>query len=1205
MQIDITQQQTISVELSGQTGGVNSIEITPGGLVDGQGITVEVISPSVPSFSIDGLTTNIEISSDVVVGGSGNTPSPTTDNTVLVYENGQQVWKNKVDLVSEALTQISLFPTVTDDSSTTTEDVFISGNVLSNDTTLTGSLYVKNYTIYTMSAPSGVTYTAGASSTSNPYGTFIMRSNGTWELTPRLNQAGALPSITYTVSNGVADATGTLSIYLTPVNDAPIVGNDILTVLPDAATVVSVLGNDYDVEGNQFSITKINNTNISTGQTVSITNATVTLNSNQTLTVTPTQGFIGNVDFSYTVTDVSTDPKSATGNVTVTFELPPAGNGTSNYLVSTTTTLSFDWSANTISKMQSVVEPVTGATIRRLTDVTQDMIGQIALYNAYSRYPNENVTGEYVLAFASNSTSALVMDRLTGGIVCTLAYDNTGLNTHTIGAYHEVRWHYTMAHPYRVYYVKDQELWIINDVRDQANTRSLVKDFSTVIDWTGTPVGVPRKIYMDQEGNSSIDSDEWAWMAAYYDGATWIVRAYVYYQISTDTVHIMYPSTCGAFSNCPAGEASRSTFRYRPNMVEIAPDGSGVLIGSDRAYSGFNDEYMNSAFEAPYLWPKDFNPSTFTPFRMAAGTSHSGWSTVNGNWYYIHGDYRRDKWTAVPISGPNKGYGNEGQLDVNVALGAGVIDFYNDGGIYPGYHFGVCTGEADGWTFVSTYATQSISTNGMANALYMMEIKPAAESIKWFVAPACNLTPGSKADYNEAPASINLSGTRLITCGDWGGTAPIKTSGNYQGERFIDMYEVALPTNWKNRFTPAAPVNVTAPSISGTATQGQTLTRTIGTYTGYPSPTITGNWQRNGVDISGATGATYQLQAADVGTNIRYRENATNASGTINTYSNVTSTVQGLAVPVNTVLPSITGLAQQGSTLVGSDGSYTNSPTGFNRQWKRDGVAISGATSNNYTLVSADVGATITYCVTPYNALGSGSESTSTGIGPVTLSPGTISRVSAVKSVDPSGSAEASRVSPTFNAVSGNLIVASVVYSQTGGNSVSVSDSSGNIYTAGSITASAPGGGYAVITQIFWTVAQSNNSSLAVTVTQAGGTNGNSPTLDLVVAQYNTSSGTWVNSSNVSSGTDYVAAPFTTPSFNMPANSVAIGSFGNYYSNTLPVNSGGSTLVSVQDSQGWVLEKISGSALNSQTFTSYDGSSYSRMSMAVSVFTAA
>ena len=95
MQIDITQQQTISVELSGQTGGVNSIEITPGGLVDGQGITVEVISPSVPSFSIDGLTTNIEISSDVVVGGSGNTPSPTTDNTVLVYENGQQVWKNK------------------------------------------------------------------------------------------------------------------------------------------------------------------------------------------------------------------------------------------------------------------------------------------------------------------------------------------------------------------------------------------------------------------------------------------------------------------------------------------------------------------------------------------------------------------------------------------------------------------------------------------------------------------------------------------------------------------------------------------------------------------------------------------------------------------------------------------------------------------------------------------------------------------------------------------------------------------------------------------------------------------------------------------------------------------------------------------------------------------------------------------------------
>jgi hypothetical protein len=85
------------------------------------------------------------------------------------------------------------------------------------------------------------------------------------------------------------------------------------------------------------------------------------------------------------------------------------------------------------------------------------------------------------------------------------------------------------------------------------------------------------------------------------------------------------------------------------------------------------------------------------------------------------------------------------------------------------------------------------------------------------------------------------------------------------------------------------PANAVAPVISGTAVVGQTLTAVAGTWAGIPTPTVTGNWQRNGVNISGATGLTYVLTQADAGNtaNITYEETATNTAGAVTQDSNV------------------------------------------------------------------------------------------------------------------------------------------------------------------------------------------------------------------------------------------------------------------------------------------------------------------------------
>ena len=83
--------------------------------------------------------------------------------------------------------------------------------------------------------------------------------------------------------------------------------------------------------------------------------------------------------------------------------------------------------------------------------------------------------------------------------------------------------------------------------------------------------------------------------------------------------------------------------------------------------------------------------------------------------------------------------------------------------------------------------------------------------------------------------------------------------------------------------------------------------------------------------------------------------------------------------PVNTGLPVVSGLAQQGQTLSASTGTWSNSPTGYGYQWLRCASgscsAIGGATASSYLVVAADVGGTLEVSVTASNGGGSSSAS--------------------------------------------------------------------------------------------------------------------------------------------------------------------------------------------------------------------------------------
>ena len=151
---------------------------------------------------------------------------------------------------------------------------------------------------------------------------------------------------------------------------------------------------------------------------------------------------------------------------------------------------------------------------------------------------------------------------------------------------------------------------------------------------------------------------------------------------------------------------------------------------------------------------------------------------------------------------------------------------------------------------------------------------------------------------------------------------------------------------------------MSTPTISGTPQVGQTLTALIGDI----QLPVTYQWNSAGLPISGATNPTYVLLAADAGKTI------TVAVGTV---SPPTAAVLP-AAPVNTSLPTFTGVAQVGQTLPGTSyGTWTGSPTSFAVQWRRAGVAIPNATGTFYLLVAADVGSVITASVVATNAGGS------------------------------------------------------------------------------------------------------------------------------------------------------------------------------------------------------------------------------------------
>ncbi len=142
---------------------------------------------------------------------------------------------------------------------------------------------------------------------------------------------------------------------------------------------------------------------------------------------------------------------------------------------------------------------------------------------------------------------------------------------------------------------------------------------------------------------------------------------------------------------------------------------------------------------------------------------------------------------------------------------------------------------------------------------------------------------------NVGPATPNSSYTLADT--DVGSTIVVAvTASNSAGSATAS----SVPTTV---VAASPPVNRTAPQISGTAQQGQTLTASPGVWSGASPITPAYQWQRcdtNGENCAntGAIGSTYTLGPADVGSTIVVAVTASNSVGSATTMSGPTAVVQ-------------------------------------------------------------------------------------------------------------------------------------------------------------------------------------------------------------------------------------------------------------------------------------------------------------------------
>ena len=241
-----------------------------------------------------------------------------TDGTKITYTpdtdyNGTDTFEyncfdgdvNVTATVTVTITQVNDDPAAVADSATTPEDTTVRVNVLANDTDVDTIEALNANELHSKDSFSITSYSLSGT----PHGTLTQ--DGAELIFDPVAEFSGTQVIEYVLSDGHGGtSTGTLTIGVNSVNDAPVANNDTMSADEDNAASVNVLTNDTDVDTGD-TLTFVGFTEPTSGLP-----GTFETTAGGDVTFTPNANYNGSFTIGYQIRDA--EGLTATANITVT-----------------------------------------------------------------------------------------------------------------------------------------------------------------------------------------------------------------------------------------------------------------------------------------------------------------------------------------------------------------------------------------------------------------------------------------------------------------------------------------------------------------------------------------------------------------------------------------------------------------------------------------------------------------------------------------------------------------------------------------------------------------------------------------------------------------------------------------------------------------------------------------------------------------------
>ena len=515
-----------------------------------------------------------------------------------------------------------------------------------------------------------------------------------------------------------------------------------------------------------------------------------------------------------------------------------------------------------------------------------------------------------------------------------------------------------------------------------------------------------QNVYIDPDGtsviNATVTNSTWQGVAGgsnfYFDvnstSTTGSNLSFLNNTVSDNLGGVNGENGSGGFQAIATGETGTTTTFDIENNAFSGATGNAVGIANNETGNGTLGGTVNLTFNN--------NTIGAATGQMTVGADNSGSAagvglevepnggtfnaSITNNHIYEFADNGIDVTADVGISNGNEAGTLNAEITGNtvedpnsngVTIGALQDPIYLDGG-------GANGGASDNFVYNATVGGSTAAEKNTTPGLTTTQINNGDADIlvSQDGAQAFNLTAenGNATTFTSYTGPGSDSGGQVESfLNTWNSNGSPNSTVAFSNGNFADGDPTAE--------APATGPTFDTPSISGTDTEGDTLTASD--TGGSATSGVTYQWQESFagaeyVDIFGANASTYTLKESDVGATIRVVATATYSDGIIDTADSAAT--GGIADDLTLTQPTISSTSVPGQSttnpvpgqiLTASTPSTDNSDATVSYQWQANGVNISGAIGQSFTVTSAQLGDTIKVVATAIDPHGGNVSETS------------------------------------------------------------------------------------------------------------------------------------------------------------------------------------------------------------------------------------